>query len=156
MLRFIALGLGLVCTASPQAMAQANAVAEVRQPSPGAGAGTSVSPPPATPATPPVYFTADELPSFVGGDEALGTFYAKKLQYLVAALDQHLSGKVIVTFIVDNEGRLRDPRVVRGLGHGLDEEALRLVRLMPWWNPGRIKGQPVWVSVTMPIVFRAL
>ena len=50
----------------------------------------------------------------------------------------------------------RKPRVVRGLGAGLDEEALRLVRLMPWWQPGKIHGPPVWVSVTMPIVFRAL
>ena len=61
-----------------------------------------------------------------------------------------------VTFTVDPEGRLHDPRAVRGLGHGLDDEALRLVRLMPWGTPGKVHGQPMWVSVTMPIVFRAL
>jgi protein TonB len=103
-----------------------------------------------------IYFTADELPTFPGGDAALLKFLSSRLNYPAAALDRHLSGKVYLTFVVDAEGRLHDPHVVRGLGAGLDEEALRLVRLMPWWNPGKVHGQPVWVSVTMPIVFRAL
>ena len=106
--------------------------------------------------TPTVYFAADELPSFPGGDAALLKFLSSRLNYPTAALDRHLSGKVYLTFVVDSEGHLHDPHVVRGLGSGLDEEALRLVRLMPWWNPGKVHGQPVWVSVTMPIVFRAL
>ncbi|WP_081867917.1 energy transducer TonB [Hymenobacter sp. IS2118] len=103
-----------------------------------------------------VYFTADEMPAFPGGDAALVKFLARKLNYPAAALDRNLSGKVYLTFTVDPEGRLHNPRVVRGLGSGLDEEALRLVRLMPWWNPGKINGQPVWVTLTMPIGFRAL
>ena len=117
------------------------------------GEGSAAAAPPASPR---VYFTADELPSFPGGDEALQKFLSRKLTYPAAALDRRLSGKVHVSFVVDAEGHLHDPHVVRGLGGGLDEEALRLVRLMPWWNPGRIQGQPVWVSVTMPVVFRAL
>ncbi|MDB5269111.1 MAG: hypothetical protein JWP58_2151 [Hymenobacter sp.] len=110
----------------------------------------------ATPAAPTVYFTAEEMPAFPGGDAALVKFLSSKVKYPAAALDRSLSGKVHVTFTVDPAGHLHDPRVVRGLGSGLDEEALRLVRLMPWWTPGRVHGQPVWVSVTMPIVFRAL
>ncbi|GAB3572559.1 energy transducer TonB [Hymenobacter daeguensis] len=110
----------------------------------------------ATAAAPTVYFTAEELPTFPGGDAALLKFLSSRLNYPAAALDRHLSGKVYLTFVVDPEGHLHDPHVVRGLGAGLDEEALRLVRLMPWWNPGKVHGQPVWVSVTMPIVFRAL
>lgn len=108
------------------------------------------------PAAPTIYFTAEEMPAFPGGDAALVKFLSSKVQYPAAALDRSLSGKVHVTFTVDPAGHLHDPRVVRGLGSGLDEEALRLVRLMPWWTPGRVHGQPVWVSVTMPIVFRAL
>ncbi|MBF9239921.1 energy transducer TonB [Hymenobacter sp. BT683] len=108
------------------------------------------------PTAPLVYFTADEMPTFPGGDRALLTFLASRLNYPTAALDRSLSGKVYLTFTVDPEGRLHNPRVVRGLGAGLDEEALRLVRLMPWWNPGKIGGQPVWVTLTMPISFRAL
>jgi protein TonB len=111
---------------------------------------------PASPTAPTVYFTADELPSFPGGDAALLKFLSGRLNYPAVALDRHWSGKVYLTFVVDPEGRLHDPHVVRGLGSGLNEEALRLVRLMPWWNPGKLHGQPVWVSVTMPIVFRAL
>ena len=110
----------------------------------------------AAPAAPTIYFTAEEMPAFPGGDAALVKFLSGKVQYPAAALDRGLSGKVHVTFTVDPEGHLHAPRVVRGLGHGLDEEALRLVRLMPWWTPGKVHGQPVWVSVTMPIVFRAL
>ena len=107
-------------------------------------------------AAPTIYYRADEMPSFPGGGAALLKFLNQKMQYPAAALDQHLSGKVHVTFVIDDRGHPRDPRVVRGLGGGLDEEAVRLVRLMPWWNPGKINGQPVWVSVTMPLVFRAL
>ena len=119
-----------------------------------AGASEPLLAAPAAPAT--IYFTADEMPVFPGGNAALLKFLSSRLNYPVVALDRHLSGKVFVTFTVDTEGRLRDPRVVRGLGFGLDEEALRLVRLMPWWLPGKIQGQPVWVTLTLPIVFRAL
>ena len=122
------------------------------------GGGRGAAPVPAAPpvAPAPIYFTADEMPVFPGGSAALLKFLSSRLNYPVAALDRRLSGKVFVTFTVDPEGRLRDPRVVRGLGSGLDEEALRLVRLMPWWLPGTIQGQPVWVTLTLPIVFRAL
>lgn len=127
---------------------------------PAAAAPASAPPLPAAAtapeAAPAVLFTAEQMPSFPGGDPALAKFLAAKLQYPAAALDKSISGKVHVAFVVDAEGRLRDPHVVRGLGYGLDEEALRLVRLMPWWNPGKVQGRPVWVSFTMPIVFRAL
>ena len=96
------------------------------------------------------------MPTFPGGDATLLKFLSSRLNYPAAALDKRLSGKVFITFTLDPEGHLRDPRVVRGLGSGLDEEALRLVRLMPWWTPGKIQGQPVWVTLTMPIAFRAL
>ena len=108
------------------------------------------------PAAPTVYFTAEEMPAFPGGNAAMLAFLGRKTNYPAEALDHRVSGKVHVAFVVDADGRLRDPQVVRGLGYGLDEEALRLVRIMPWWTPGKINGQPVWVRVTLPIVFRAL
>ena len=144
--RFV-LVAGLIAAASGLARAQ---TASVAVPAPVEG-----SPTPA-PAAPTIYFTAEEMPAFPGGDAALVKFLSSRVKYPAAALDGRLSGKVHVTFTVDPAGHLHDPRVVRGLGSGLDEEALRLVRLMPWWTPGRVHGQPVWVSVTMPIVFRAL
>ena len=136
---------GLMAAASGLAQAQTASVAELVQVE-----GS------AAPAAPTVYFTAEEMPSFPGGDAALVKFLSSKVQYPAAALDRGLSGKVHVAFTVDPAGHLHGPRIVRGLGSGLDEEALRLVRLMPWWTPGKVHGQPVWVSMTMPIVFRAL
>ena len=150
MLRNFTLACGLVAATAGRAGAQTASVAAVPQTTEG---GTR---PASMPAAPTVYFTADQMPAFPGGDAALLKFLSSKLNYPSAALDRNLSGKVYLTFTVDPEGRLLNPRVVRGLGFGLDDEALRLVRLMPWWNPGKINGQPVWVTLTMPISFRAL
>ncbi|WP_310393928.1 energy transducer TonB [Hymenobacter sp.] len=157
MLRYFTLACGLVAAAAGQAGAQTASVAIVAQTDSGASRSTTAPAAAApAPAAPTVYFTADEMPTFPGGDAGLVKFLSSKLNYPAAALDRNLSGKVYLTFTVDPEGHLHDPRVVRGLGSGLDEEALRLVRLMPWWNPGKIHGQPVWVTMTMPITFRAL
>ncbi|MGY3091037.1 protein TonB [Hymenobacter sp. UYAg731] len=151
MLRRFTLFAGLIAASASLARAQTASV-EVPAQSEGGTAATVA----AATAAPTIYFTAEEMPAFPGGDAALVKFLSSKVQYPAAALDRSLSGKVHVSFTVDPAGHLHDPRVVRGLGNGLDEEALRLVRLMPWWTPGRVHGQPVWVSVTMPIVFRAL
>ena len=78
----------------------------------------------------------------------------KNLHYPEIAKFQHIMGKVYVRFVVNAEGRIADATVVRGRGHGLDEEALRLVWLMPPWQPGRQQGNPVRVSCTMPIDFQ--
>ncbi|MCB2408130.1 energy transducer TonB [Hymenobacter lucidus] len=118
--------------------------------------GSSVPTGSAPAAAPLVYHTAEEMPGFPGGDAAFAKFLRAKINYPAAALNHGASGKVHVSFVVDEQGHILDPKVVKGLGYGLDEEALRLVRIMPWWNPGRIGGQPVKVAYTLPIVFRAL
>ena len=105
-------------------------------------------------AAPVVYYTAEQMPAFPGGAAALLQFLKRKVQYPKEALLRNVEGQVHLHFIVDEEGRLLDPYVVRGLGSGLDEEALRLVRIMPWWTPGRINGHPVRVAYTLPIAFR--
>ena len=155
MLRYL-LSAGLLVVAASQTRAQtASFIASVPADG-GVQVAPAVSPAAAPAALPTVYFTADEMPAFPGGDAALLKFLSGRLNYPTAALDKRLSGKVFITFTVDPAGHLHNPQVVRGLGSGLDEEALRLVRLMPWWTPGKIQGQPVWVTLTMPIVFRAL
>jgi protein TonB len=107
------------------------------------------------PATVPEVLTyADEMPAFPGGDAAFHQFLAQKISYPAAASQRNASGTVYVQFVVDEQGRIRDAEVVKGCGYGLDQEALRLVRLMPWWVPGRVAGQPVRVRRTLPIVFR--
>ena len=153
MLRFIILSWGVVAAGTTQVCAQTAALASITQ---SGGGGALVAAKPAVVAKPAVYFTAEQMPGFPGGGAAMGKFLSSRLIYPAPALERNVSGKVHVTFTVDPEGRLHDPQVVRGLGFGLDEEALRLVRLMPWWTPGQVQGQPVWVSMTLPIVFRAL
>ncbi|MET4074253.1 energy transducer TonB [Hymenobacter sp. UYCo722] len=151
MLHFYAFVGGLVMLAGPTA-AQTASILPVGR----ADGDHAPAPPALASAAPTVYFAADEMPAFPGGTTAMLTFLGRKINYPAAALDRSVSGKVHVAFVVDPEGHLHDPHVVRGLGYGLDEEALRLVRIMPWWTPGRIQGRPVWVSVTLPIGFRAL
>ncbi|UOQ96533.1 energy transducer TonB [Hymenobacter sp. 5317J-9] len=111
--------------------------------------------PPAAEATPPAVLAYAELmPAFPGGEEAFRRYLSAKTRYPPEAERLNLSGTVYVRFVVDEEGRIRDVEVVKGIGAGLDEEALRLVRLMPWWTPGRQHGQPVRVQQTLPISFR--
>lgn len=105
---------------------------------------------------PVIYHAADQMPAFPGGAEAFQKFLRQELKYPEEALRRGVSGRVFVRFVITHEGRIRNAAVVKGLGSGLDQEALRLVRIMPWWTPGRIGGQPVWVAYTLPIVFRAL
>jgi protein TonB len=105
---------------------------------------------------PAVYYTAEVMPAFPGGEEALRNFIRTKLQYPQEALNRRVGGKVYVSFLVTEEGRIRDATIVKGLGAGLDEEALRLVRIMPWWSPGKNANQPVPVMYTLPIVFRGV
>ena len=147
MLHFYAFVGGLMLLAGPVA-AQTASILPIGQ-----SEGDHVLAPAPVSAAPTVYFAADEMPAFTGGTAAMLTFLSHKINYPAAALDHCVSDKVHVAFVVDPEGHLHDPHVVRGLGFGFDEEALRLVRIMPWWTPGRIHGQPVWVSVTLPIVF---
>jgi protein TonB len=142
----------LVATVSSQAGpgSSASVMAENAQ------AGAATAPAPEVPAAIKVYDFADELPAFPGGPAAFAQYMRRTLQYPDAALAASISGKVYVRFTVSEDGRLLDPEVIKGIGYGLDQEALRLVRLMPWWTPGKVSGQPVRVRYVLPLVFRAL
>ena len=105
-------------------------------------------------ASPPVLTYAEQMPEFPGGDKEFHKYLVSKTKYPAEAERLNQSGTVYVRFVVDEEGRIRDAEVVKGCGAGLDDEALRLVRLMPWWTPGRQQGQPVRVQRTLPISFR--
>ena len=96
---------------------------------------------------------ADEQPTFPGGAAAYRNFLQQNVRYPEAAKANNVSGDVFVSFVVDEQGRLLDAEVIKGVGYGLDEEALRLVRLMPWWTPARQDGKPVRVPSTLRIRF---
>ncbi len=80
-------------------------------------------------------------------------FLNNNMKYPAEARSNKLSGRVVVRFVVNRDGSISDPKVIRGIGSGCDEEAIRLVKLMPPWNPGRQTGHAVRVLYTFPIVF---
>ncbi|MFD1468775.1 energy transducer TonB [Hymenobacter caeli] len=100
-----------------------------------------------------IYVNTDSRPAFAGGDAALTAYLRKNIHYPEAALRQQVSGRVYVSFVLDRTGRVTDAHVVRGPGYGLNDEALRLVWLMPNWQPALQQGQPVRTACTIPINF---
>ena len=102
---------------------------------------------------PAVLTYAEEMPAFPGGEAGLHAYLAAKTAYPAEALRRGLSGTVVVSFVVDGQGRVLDPVVVKASSPEFNEEAIRLARLMPWWTPGRQQGQPVRVRCTLPIQF---
>jgi TonB family protein len=95
----------------------------------------------------------DEPPTFPGGTAAYRTFLQQNVRYPDEAKANNISGDVFVSFVVDEMGRLLDAEVIKGVGYGLDEEALRLIRLMPWWTPAKQNGKAVRVPSTLRIRF---
>ncbi|MBO7540026.1 MAG: energy transducer TonB [Bacteroidales bacterium] len=96
----------------------------------------------------------DRLPEFPGGDDALFNYLKKNLGYPQKAKDNKTEGKVFVEFVVGRDGTITHPEILRPLGDGCSEEALRLVREMPKWEPGRKQGYPVRVQFVLPVYFQ--
>lgn len=97
---------------------------------------------------------AEEMPEFPGGMTALQKFMKDNLQYPKEAIDEGIQGKVYLGFIVMKDGSLQKIEIKRGIHPSLDKEALRLVKSMPNWSPGKQNGKPVNVRFTLPISFR--
>lgn len=100
-----------------------------------------------------VSFIVEEMPEFPGGEIALLKFISNAIRYPVTAQKTGIQGKVYVTFIVDKDGGITDVRISQGVDPLLDREALRVVKSLPKWNPGKQRGKPVRVSYTIPINF---
>ena len=96
---------------------------------------------------------ADEQPAYPGGVEAYRTYLQQNVHYPEAAKVKNISGDVFVSFVVDEAGRILDAEVVKGCAASLNTEALRLIRLMPWWTPARRAGQPVRATTSLHIRF---
>ena len=92
-------------------------------------------------------------PEFPGGAEEMQKFISKNLKYPDEAKQKRITGKVTVTATVEEDGRLTKPLVTEGIGYGCDEEALRLVKLMPKWTPAMAEGKAVSTSATIPVIF---
>lgn len=101
-----------------------------------------------------IHEVVDEPPSFPGGDAAQIAFLSNNLRYPAVAMEQGIQGRVVTQFVVDKDGSITDVKVVRSLDPMLDKEAVRLVKSMPKWTPGKLNGSPVRVKCILPISFR--
>ena len=101
----------------------------------------------------PMVMAPEEPPQFKGGDEKRINFIIDNLKYPKQAREGNLSGRVYIFFIIEKDGSLSNIDVKRGIGGGCDEEALRVTKLMPRWEPGRQNGSAVRVPINMPIEF---
>lgn len=93
------------------------------------------------------------MPSFPGGDQARVKFMQENLSFPAEAMKKNITGKVFVNFVVKADGSIDQVKVLKGIGGGCDEEAVRVIKMMPKWKPGMNKGKPVDVQFTMPIQF---
>ncbi|MBI4648948.1 MAG: energy transducer TonB [Bacteroidia bacterium] len=96
----------------------------------------------------------EEKPSFPGGDDALKKFLIMNTQYPILARDNNIQGKVLVCFVIEKDGSVTDVKIVKGVDPLLDLEALRVVKMMPKWKPGKQRGKPVRVQYQIPLNFK--
>jgi TonB family protein len=100
-----------------------------------------------------VYTEVEELPKFPGGKGEMMKYLVNQIEYPRRAADQGVAGKVFVEFVVDKSGAVVNAQVLKGIGSGCDEEALRVVSSLPDWTPGKLEGEPVNVKMVLPITF---
>ncbi len=100
-----------------------------------------------------VFTVVEQNPEFPGGLSELGKYLGRNIRYPSAAQRANVQGKVFVQFVVGKDGDIRDPKILKGIGFGCDEEALRVTLNMPKWNPGKQNGKEVAVQYNLPISF---
>ena len=102
-----------------------------------------------------VYSKAEHMPEYPGGEKALSNFVENNINYPQDAVDQNTEGTVNVSFVVDEQGKVINPVVAgKSAGRGLDDEAVKVVKQMPAWKPGLVKGKPVKTRLSLPITFK--
>lgn len=123
---------------------------------------TKPAPPPAPvgPATPvqeeteEIFVVVEEPTEFPGGNDALNKYLSKSIRYPEIAQENGIQGRVIVQFVVEKDGSTAHIEVARGVDPALNKEAVRVVKEMPKWKPGKQRGKPVRTKYTLPVVFR--
>ena len=101
-----------------------------------------------------IFDNAEEQPEFPGGFGELTKYISKNLKYPMQARESGIQGRVFVGFVIEKDGSLSNVEVLRGIGGGCDEEAVRVVKSLPKFKPGKQRGAPVRVKYSLPIVFR--
>jgi TonB family protein len=98
-----------------------------------------------------IYTVVEEKAEYPGGEMALVKYLSENLRFPDYARDHGISGRIFITFIIDKSGYVTDVQLLRGIGGGCDEEAMRVVSSMPKWTPAKINGKPVEIQYTIPI-----
>ena len=101
-----------------------------------------------------IFIMVEQMPEFPGGETAMYKYLAENIKYPASAKEDGIEGTVYVKFLVNSKGKISNVEVVRGIGGGCDEEAVRVVKKMPVWNPGMQQGKPVDVNYTLPVKFQ--
>lgn len=100
-----------------------------------------------------IFTVVENDPEFPGGMEALYKYLAQNIKYPQLARDNGITGKVYVTFVVEKDGSIANPKVLRDIGGGCGQEAIRVVKSMPKWTPGKQRGKAVRVQFNLPVNF---
>ncbi len=101
-----------------------------------------------------IFTIVEEMPDFPGGMAKLAEYLAKNIKYPQMARESGIQGRVFVNFVVEPDGSVSNVNVMRSLGGGCDEEAMRVVKSMPKWKPGKQRGKAVRVSYILPVNFK--
>ena len=101
-----------------------------------------------------VFDVVEQMPSFPGGQAALMSYLSNNIKYPQIAMENGVQGRVVCTFVVERDGSITDIRVVRGVDPSLDKEAIRVLKSMPHWIPGKQNGSAVRVKYTVPVTFK--
>jgi len=101
-----------------------------------------------------VFDVVEQMPSFPGGQAALLEYLSKNIKYPVVAEENGIQGRVVCTFVVERDGSVTDVQVARSIDPSLDKEAIRVLKKMPKWIPGKQNGSAVRVKYTVPVTFR--
>jgi protein TonB len=120
---------------------------------PSASSDERLMPPPPPPPR-VVYQVVEVQPQPIGGIDALMKYLGENIRYPEEARKKGVEGKVFVQLVVDADGSISEVQVLKGIGYGCDEEAVRVIKAMPAWKPGTQKGEPVNVRMSMPINFK--
>ncbi len=100
-----------------------------------------------------IFTVVESMPEFPGGAQSMMEFIARNIKYPPMARESGIQGRVFVNFVVEPDGSVSNVNVLRGIGGGCDEEAIRVVETMPSWTPGRQRGKAVRVSFNLPVRF---
>lgn len=100
------------------------------------------------------FIIVENMPTFPGGEKKMLEYVAKNVKYPQLAKEVGTQGRVFVSFVVEKDGSITNVTILRGIGSGCDEEAMRVVKSMPKWNPGLQCGRAVRVSCNLPINFK--